>query len=97
MPCCDRWYCSQRASLNCYIRRLHITHTPKGVACISHGISAQDKIPGRNKGGGSRGGRDGGGRNRSDRMGMDDLIESDESVSDDAMDVDNHIVNPNEY
>jgi hypothetical protein len=30
-------------------------------------------------------------------MGMDDLIESDESVSDDAMDVDNHIVNPNEY
>jgi hypothetical protein len=71
------------------------THTSsKGVACISHGISAQDKTSGRaNKGGR---GRDMGGRTRSDRMGPDPL-ESDESDWDDAMDVDNHIVNPNEY
>ncbi len=64
-----------------------------GTACISHGISGQDKNSGRNKGGR---GRDVGGRNRFDRSGPDPF-ESDESVSDDAMDVDNHIVNPNEY
>lgn len=63
------------------------------MACISHGFSAQDKNSCKNKGGL---GRDIGGRNRSDHMGPD-LFESDESVSDDAMDVDNHVVNPNEY
>lgn len=72
----------------------HTLTTSKGVACISHGISAHDKTSGRNNKGGR--GRDMGGRNRSERMGPDPL-ESDESDWDDAMDVDNHIVNPNEY
>ena len=56
----------------------------------------------RNRSGG-RGGRDmgGGGRHGSGDRGMgpaDPYEESDESISgDDAMEIDNHIVNPNEF
>ena len=64
------------------------------VACIENGIVIQsDKRPGwRNRSGRGRGG---GGRHGPD--GMEDLFDSDESISDDAMDIDNHIVNPNEF
>ena len=92
--CCCCCFHHSHASLHCeiFFSAQH-AYTTLGCACISHGISAQDKNSGRNKSGR---GRDVGGRNRFDRLGPD-LFESDESVSDDAMDVDNHIVNPNEY
>mmetsp|Transcript_11235 Transcript_11235/g.24713 ORF Transcript_11235/g.24713 Transcript_11235/m.24713 type:complete len:571 (+) Transcript_11235:101-1813(+) len=68
------------------------------VACMENGISVQsEKRSGwRNRSGGGRT-RDGGGRHAPERMGPTEPFESDESVSDDAMDIDNHIVNPNEY
>ncbi|KAL7539557.1 hypothetical protein ACHAWF_006444 [Thalassiosira exigua] len=64
------------------------------VACIESGIVTQsDRRPGWRQR--SARARDGG-RHVADRIGPDHF-ESDESISDDAMDVDNHIVNPNEF
>ena len=56
----------------------------------------------RNSGRGGGGGRarDGGGsggRHVPEHMASDLFESDDESISDDAMDVDNHIVNPNEF
>lgn len=77
------------------------------MGCLENGIAIQsDKRAGwRGRGGRSRDrDRRGGGDTRdhpADRMmmgGPTDPYESDESViSDDAMDIDNHIVNPNEF
>mmetsp|Transcript_29310 Transcript_29310/g.70722 ORF Transcript_29310/g.70722 Transcript_29310/m.70722 type:complete len:229 (+) Transcript_29310:2-688(+) len=77
------------------------------VACVENGIAIQsDKRSSgwrtRSSGGSGRG-RDGGGRHAGsgDRTGgtVDQLLfDSDDSISgDDAMDIDNHIVNPNEF
>lgn len=77
------------------------------VACVENGITIQsDKRSSgwrsRSSSGGGRA-RDGGGRHAGsgDRTGgtVDQLLfDSDESISgDDAMDIDNHIVNPNEF
>jgi len=65
------------------------------MACIENGITIQnDKRSGwRNRSGRSR---DGGRLGSLDR-GPVDVFESDESISDDAMDIDNHMVNPNEF
>ena len=64
-----------------------------GVACMENGITIQSE---KRSGWRNRGGR-GRDRHAPDRMGPPDPFESDESVSDDAMDIDNHIVNPNEF
>ena len=75
-----------------------------GLSCIESGIVVQsEKRPGwrnNSRGGGvgrARDGGGGGGRHIPERMGPDLFESDDESVSDDAMDVDNHIVNPNEF
>ena len=63
---------------------------------MENGIAIQsDKRSGwRNRSGRAR---DGGRHGSSDRMMGPDPFESDESISDDAMDIDNHMVNPNEF
>jgi len=48
-------------------------------------------------GGRARDGGGGGGRHIPEHMGPELFESDDESTSDDAMDVDNHIVNPNEF
>ncbi len=82
----------------------HYKNTRLGLSCIESGIVVQsEKRPGwrnNSRGGGvgrARDGGGGGGRHIPERMGPDLFESDDESVSDDAMDVDNHIVNPNEF
>ncbi len=75
-----------------------------GVSCMESGVFVQsEKRSGwRNNSRGGGGGRardggGGGGRHIPERMGPELFESDDESISDDAMDVDNHIVNPNEF
>jgi hypothetical protein len=82
----------------------HYKNIRLGVSCMESGIVVQsEKRSGwRNniRGGGDGRARDGGGsggRHIPERMGPDLFESDDESISDDAMDVDNHIVNPNEF
>jgi hypothetical protein len=75
--------------------RVHIIMMLIGSSCMESGIIIQsEKQYGwKNRGGGGGRVRDGGGG----RMGRDHFESDDETISDDAMDVDNHIVNPNEF
>lgn len=87
----------RRARVKAAMMGVQFTRDAEGmilrVACMEHGIAIQSE---KRSGWRNRGGR---GRDRHvpDRMGPPDPFESDESVSDDAMDIDNHIVNPNEF
>lgn len=66
------------------------------IVCIENGVTIQNdkRSAWRNRSGGRA--RDGGRHGHEHSMGPDPF-DSDESISDDAMDIDNHIVNPNEF